>query len=304
MKMKKRPLGFCLCSLFLAGLTACAAAGYDSVEKAMENSLKDGNPQRAVQLGEDWLEKNKGEEDYEKLREQSLLYQELYEIYREELRDEEAALQALKKGYEATHDSQLFNLYLEESTEGKGVQQLADVFPTSEEILLDGRPFKEWSPQELLDFLPTTQDGYQDEEEEGWYRSEYYRNGSITAIYSMSEWSESLEIYFSDFNRYSNSYEEEGPSPALPRDIEGRDDLKTVLRKLGVPEDLLEYFTNSSYLTFNVSETGVDVWVEGFSGGGQYLNIEYDTRDYYGSVSFDFGSDEGLNGYRVSHRMR
>ena len=303
---KKRQAASLAAALLLSvSLAGCGSAGYDSVVKSMDNSLRANDPQRAAQLGEDWLESHRGDLDYDTVVQKSQLYQKLYEIYRENLSDEVKALAILEQGYQDTGDGELFNLYFEEVYGTEAYQQLAETFPSSQEILLDGRPFDQWSPQQLWDYFPVTEDSYQSQDENGWYRSEDYKNGSVTLSYFTSEYSESLDVRFSDWGEgnYTNLHEMEGPEPQLPCDIQEGDSLQTVLEKLGLPQELAQSFGQCSYVSFYLRGDGVEVYPDMEASGYQYLSISYDTRDYYGSLEFDF-KQNGLTEYRMSHEIR
>ncbi len=300
----KWPRTLCCC-LLAAILAGCGAAGYDNVIKSMDNSLRANDPQRAVQLGQDWLESHRGDQDYDTVYQKSQLYQKLYEIYREDLSDEVGALAILEEGYQVTGDGELFNLYFEEVYGTEAYQHLAETFPSSQEILLDGIPFDQWTPQQLWDYFPVTQDSYQSEDENGWYRSETYKNVSVTLNYFTSEYSESLDVRYTDWGEgdYTNLYEMEGPGPQLPCGIQEGDSFQTVLEKLGLPQELAQAFGQCGYLSFYLRGDEVELYPDMEASDYQYLTISYDTRDYYGSLEFNFRQN-GLTEYRMSHEIQ
>ena len=304
-KKKKQAAVLSAALLLMVGCAGCGSAGYESVIRSMDNSLRDNNPQRAIQVGRDWLNQHKGEQDYETVVQQSELYEKLYLIYRDELSDDLQALAILEEGYQVTGDGNLFNLYFDEMYGSEAYQQLADSFPSSEEILLDGRPFDQWTPQELWDYFPITENSYQSEDENGWYRNESYKNGSATISYFYSDYSEAIDVQFSDWGEgsYTNSYDLEGPEPQLPRDIREGDSMQQVLEKLGLPQELAESFGQCAYLSFYLRGDEVEVHPDLESDSYQYLTISYDTRDYYGSLEFNFYKQQ-LSGYRMSHEIQ
>ena len=95
----------------------------------------------------------------------------------------------------------------------------------------------------------------------------------------------------------------EGPEPQLPRDIREGDSMQQVLEKLGLPQELAESFGQCAYLSFYLRGDEVEVHPDMESDSYQYLTISYDTRDYYGSLEFNFYQQQ-LSGYRMSHEIQ
>ena len=224
MKMK-RCLSLAVCAALLAALCACGSVSQDKLESVMDKYVADGNPQRAAQLAETWLSQQK-ESDYSHAN----LYEKLADLYENDLSAPDEALATLQKGYEATGSSDLLDRLIQTAT-GNSLNQLAGVFPTSEELVLEGRPFAQWD----------------------------------------------------------NSYRQEGPEPTLPRGIAVGDDLTVVLEKLGVPETIVPYLADASSIYFDVTGSEVSVWCsQSEYSSWKYLSIDYNNRDYYGELTFEF----------------
>ena len=86
------------------------------------------------------------------------------------------------------------------------------------------------------------------------------------------------------------------------------DDLAVVLEKLGVPDTIVPYLLDSTSIYFDVTGSEVSVWCsQSEYSSWKYLNIDYNNRDYYGELSFEFrrnlktGKDD-LACYCLQHR--
>ena len=253
MKMK-RCLSLAVCAALLAALCACGSVSQDKLESVMDKYVADGNPQRAAQLAETWLSQQK-ESDYS----HAYLYEKLADLYENDLSAPDEALATLQKGYEATGSSDLLDRLIQTAT-GNSLNQLAGVFPTSEELVLEGRPFAQWTGEELQAWLPVTEDSYNDNDNdnstEEWYRVEYFKNENVTISRDQLSGSSTLRVEFDNLGGWDNSYLQEGPEPTLPRGIAVGDDLTVVLEKLGVPETIVPYLADASSIYFDVTGSG------------------------------------------------
>ena len=301
MKMK-RFLSLAVCAALLAGLCACGSVSQDKLESVMDKYVADGNPQRAAQLAETWLSQQK-ESDYS----HSHLYEKLADLYENDLSAPDQALATLQKGYEATGSSELFDRLIQMAT-GDSLDQLAGVFPTSDELVLEGRPFAQWTDAELQAWLPTTEDSYNDNGTEEWYRVEYFKNGDVTISRDQLSGGSTLRGEFDNLGGWDNSRQQEGPEPTLPRGIAVGDDLAVVLEKLGVPDTIVPYLLDSTSIYFDVTGSEVSVWCsQSEYSSWKYLNIDYNNRDYYGELSFEFRQNlktgkNDLTCYCLQHR--
>ena len=232
MKMK-RCLSLAACAALLAALCACGSVSQDKLESVMDKYVADGNPQRAAQLAETWLSQQK-ESDYS----HAYLYEKLADLYENDLSAPDEALATLQKGYEATGSSNLLDRLIQTAT-GNSLNQLAGGFPTSEELVLEGRPFAQWTGEELQAWLPVTEDSYNDNGTEEWYRVEHFKNENVTISRDQLSGSSTLRVEFDNLGGWDNSYRQEGPEPTLPRGSAVGDDLTVVLEKLGVPETIV-----------------------------------------------------------------
>mgnify|MGYP000607956546 CR=1 FL=1 len=63
----------------------------------------------------------------------------------------------------------------------------------------------------------------------------------------------------------------------------------TVLEKLGVPETIVPYLADASSIYFDVTGSEVSVWCsQSEYSSWKYLSIDYNNRDYYGELMFEF----------------
>ncbi len=305
MKMK-RFLSLAVCAALLAALCACGSVSQDKLESVMDKYVADGNPQRAAQLAETWLSQQK-ESDYS----HAYLYEKLADLYENDLSAPDEALATLQKGYEATGSSDLLDRLIQTAT-GNSLNQLAGVFPTSDELVLEGRPFAQWTGEELQAWLPVTEDSYNgtdnDNGTEEWYRVEYFKNENVTISRDQLSGSSTLRVEFDNLGGWDNSYRQEGPEPTLPRGIAVGDDLAVVLEKLGVPETIVPYLADASSIYFDVTGSEVSVWCsQSEYSSWKYLSIDYNNRDYYGELTFEFRQNlktgkNDLTCYCLQHR--
>ena len=304
MKTFRKLLALGLAVLLLASLTACGGLSAEQVRKSIDNSLRDNDPQRAVEIGRDWLSQN-ADDSYECLS----LYEQVADILEQQLDDPEGASGLLREGWQTTGDSYLFNRYLERVLDDAVLASLPETFPSAEEIRLDGRPFSQWTEWELYRLLPRTESLYEsgDYGSGDWYLADEYRNAGIrTTCYIYSDDRRELSVEYSSLGSYRNYYDRDFPEPELPLGIQPGDGFETLMDKLGIPEELRPYLEESSYSTFEVSDRNAEIWLSPLEQDGEFygrtLTIEYDTRDYYGSLSFSLDEDDVLDGYEMSNR--
>ena len=180
--------------------------------------------------------------------------------------------------------------------------------PTSEELVLEGRPFAQWTGEELQAWLPVTEDSYNDNGTEEWYRVEHFKNENVTISRDQLSGSSTLRVEFDNLGGWDNSYRQEGPEPTLPRGIAVGDDLTVVLEKLGVPETIVPYLADASSIYFDVTGSEVSVWCsQSEYSSWKYLSIDYNNRDYYGELMFEFRQNlktgkNDLTCYGLQHR--
>ena len=120
--------------------------------------------------------------------------------------------------------------------------------------------------------------------------------------------SSTLRVEFDNLGGWDNSYRQEGPEPTLPRGIAVGDDLTVVLEKLGVPETIVPYLADASSIYFDVTGSEVSVWCsQSEYSSWKYLSIDYNNRDYYGELMFEFRQNlktgkNDLTCYGLQHR--
>lgn len=290
--MKKKFALLCalLCLVFcLAGCSAAASTALTS----MENSLEENDPQRAIAIGRDWLDKHPDSSDDDAAR----LCQKMVSIYRDELADEAAALAFLEEYKEKAPDGmvkqELERLYFELTR-----KDYEELLPTMEEYLLEGRPFSQWTASELWNWLPVTEGSYSDTtEEDSWYRSESFDNVYVTISW-YSGYTETLDLSFNYWG-YEDAGEND-PLPTLPRGVAFGDDVETVLEKLGFDRDFIDQYADEGSVTLYLNGVDSDLWVSEADPeyNSFYLSLDYDNSDWCGRATFDFW-DGTLSGYRL-----
>ena len=81
-----------------------------------------------------------------------------------------------------------------------------------------------------------------------------------------------------------------------------------MLEKLGVPETIVPYLADVSSIYFDVTGSEVSVWCsQSEYSSWKYLSIDYNNRDYYGELMFEFRQNlktgkNDLTCYGLQHR--
>lgn len=301
--MSKQKIAARLLALALAGLmlVGCGAGSWQKTEELANQALRRDETDRAVQAMEDYLAKHETE---------AQAYLNVADFYELTMNDPETAAQVLAKGCDAmdSEDDAAYTLlsrYCDMICKSGALDGMAAFLPAGDEIQVQGRPFSQWTGQELWNLgSPDPENDYVDGSpaEDSWYYTRYYSDMNLTGSYDKYEDYWTLRISWSDLGSYTPYYgEAEGPAPEMPCGIQVGDSYDTVMEKLGVPAEVREFLADRGDAYFTIRQNELpSLWCSPENYGWRGVSVDMQTREYTGSLRFGTDENDRMNSYEIT----